>query len=344
MIEGDGGQTWGDVVIAGHRVAPGEARELRLEAGELYTADPLYVPMTVVRGERPGPTVALTAAVHGDELNGVAVIRDLLNDGDLTPERIAGTVVAIPVVNVPGFIRQSRLLPDRRDLNRSFPGSDGGSLTARLAHLLYTEVVQPADYLLDLHTAGGERSNHPQVRVDLGHAPSYALAKLFGCPLTIHGRGPAGSLRRAAAEAGVPAITYEAGAPRVFERRHIDDGLTGCRNVLLALGVIPGEPQEPPVRLTVKKTSWLRAQAGGMIDLQVGLGEPVTRGQTISINTNPFGRERSQLVAPWAGVVLGLSRLPLVHPGDAVCHLARLPRRDLTRWREHWQKAGPFRL
>ena len=328
--------------IAGHRIEPGETRELRLEASELYTADPLYVPMTAVRGTEPGPTVFLTAAVHGDELNGVAIIRDLLIEQDLAALR--GTILAIPVVNVPGFIRQSRTLPDRRDLNRSFPGHAGGSLTARLAHLLYKEVISKSDFGIDLHTAGGERSNYPQIRVDLGHPDSAKLAQAFGCPVIVHGRGPKGALRRTAVSAGVPTIAYEAGSPRVFERRHIDVGLAGVMNVLRHLGLLPGIPVEPPIRIGVRTSTWLRAQAGGMIDLQVGLGEPVERGQAISVNTNPFGHERSTLTAPAAGLVLGLSRHPLVHPGDAVCHLARLPRKDLARWREHWKTVAPIRL
>lgn len=328
---------WGAMRFADHEIAPGTLAEIRLAASEFYTSDPVLVPVTVLRGRRRGPTLFITAAVHGDELNGVAVIRDLLIDHDLS--QLAGTLIAVPVVNVPGFLNQTRALPDRRDLNRTFPGRAAGSLTARLAHLIHRSIIKRADFGLDLHTAGGEHSNFPQVRADLSVPAVAELARAFGCPLVVDGKGPEGSLRRVAVDAGVPTIVYEAGSPRVFERPFIDVGVAGVLSVLRHLKMLPGETAQPAVRIEIARSSWLRAPEGGMIDLKVALGEPVRRGQLLSVGTNPFGRERSQLLAPSAGIVLGLSRLPLVHPGDAVCHLARLPAATLAAWREHWQTA-----
>lgn len=325
---------WGVLRFGGRKVAPGEQAEIRLEVSESYTADPLYLPVTVVRGVRRGPTLFLTAAVHGDELNGVAIVRDLLADQDLSD--LAGTLIAVPVVNVPGFLNQTRALPDRRDLNRSFPGSPDGSFTSRLAHRVYHDVVRHSDFGLDLHTAGGDRANYPHTRADLNDPTVAELAAAFGTELRIHGTGPDGSLRRAALAARVPTIVYEAGSARVFERRFIDAGITGTVNVMRHLGMLPGPLRHPPTRLEVKKSSWVRADVGGILDLRVALGEPVRKGQVISINANPFGRERNQLQAPAGGVVIGLTRTPLVHPGDAVCHLARLPAREVTLWRERW--------
>jgi predicted deacylase len=327
---------WSAMRFAGHEIAPGTFAEIRLAASEFYTSDPVLVPVTVVRGKRRGPTLFVTAAVHGDELNGVAVIRDLLIDQDLS--ELAGTLIAVPVVNVPGFLNQTRVLPDRRDLNRSFPGRVDGSLTARIAHLVFRHIVKRSDFGLDLHTAGGERSNFPHIRADLSVPAVAELARAFGCSLLVAGKGPEGSLRRAAVEAGVPTIAYEAGSPRVFERPFIDVGVAGVLSVLRHLRMLPGERIMPPLQLAVLKSTWLRAPEGGMIDLKVGLGEPVGRGQLLSIGTNPFGRERSQLSAPSGGIVLGLSRLPLVHPGDAVCNLAKLPAKTLLEWRRHWQE------
>jgi hypothetical protein len=325
---------WGALRFSGQEIAPGESAEIRLEVSEHYTADPLFVPVTVIRGPRPGPTLFLTAAVHGDELNGVAVIRDLLIDQDLSD--LAGSLIAVPVVNVPGFLNQNRTLPDGRDLNRSFPGNPDGSFTARLAHRVFQDVVRRSDHGIDLHTAGGDRANYPHVRADVADPRVAELAGAFGCPLVIHGRGPAGALRRVAGGAGVPTVVYEAGSARVFERRFIDAGLQGVLNVMRHLGMIDDGPvRPPPLSLEVKKSSWLRANAGGILDLRVSLGEPLRRGQVISVNTNPFGRERSQLVAPAPGVVIGLTRSPLVHPGDAICHVARLRVRDVNRWRDH---------
>jgi predicted deacylase len=297
--------------------------------------------VTVVRGRRPGPTLFVVATIHGDELIGVGVLRDLLNDHPL--DDLAGTLIAVPVANVPAFLTLDRRLPDRRDLNRGFPGSARGSLTSRLAHVLYREVVLRSDYGIDLHTAGGERRNYPQVRVDLAEPRSAELARAFGCPLVVDGKGPDRSLRRTAVEAGVPTIVYEAGGPKRFERPFIDIGIAGVLNVLRRLGMLPGEPAPPALQLSIRDTRWLRARAGGILDLRVALGQPVRRGQEISVNTNPFGRERSVLRAPSAGLVLGLTQLPLVHPGDAVCHLALLDRPDLDAWRAHWQ-AGRGRV
>lgn len=325
---------WRGLRFGGRDVAPGQAAEIRLEVSEHYTADPLFVPVTVICGPRAGPTLFLTAAVHGDELNGVAVIRDLLIDQDLSG--LAGSLIAVPVVNVPGFLNQNRALPDGRDLNRSFPGSADGSFTARLAHRVFEDVVSQSDFGIDLHTAGGDRSNYPHVRADLDDPRVSDLASAFGCPLVVHGAGPAGALRRVAVKAGVPTIVYEAGSARVFERRLIDTGLRGVLNVMRHLGMVEDGPVEaPPLLLEVKKSTWLRASAGGILDLRVSLGDPVKRGQIISVNTNPFGRERSQLVSPSGGVVIGLTRSPLVHPGDAICHVARLRARDVARWRDY---------
>lgn len=327
---------WKALDFAGTPVAPGATVEIRLKVTELYTAEPVSIPVTVVRGRRPGPTLFVIATIHGDELNGVGVIRDLLNDHPLTD--LAGTLIAVPVANVPGFLNLSRRPPDRRDLNRVFPGSAKGSLTSRLAHTLFREVVARSDYGIDLHTAGGDRSNYPQVRADLSDRRSAELARAFGCPLVLVGKGPDRSLRRVAVESGVPTIVYEAGSPKRLERPFIEIGLRGVLNALRHLGMLPGEPVPPPIQLTVRETHWVRARAGGIIDLRAELGQPLRRGHEISVNTNPFGRERSVLLAPYPGIVLGLTQLPLVHPGDAVCHLARLKRPEMELWRRCWDK------
>lgn len=330
----------GSFTLGGTEVRLGETAELRLKVAESYTAEPVTVPVTVVRGG-PGPTLFVTATVHGDELNGVGILRGILNDTDFSGLR--GTLIAVPVVNVPGFLNQDRRLPDRRDLNRSFPGSPRGSLTSRLADTLFREVIRKSDFGIDLHTAGGERTNYPQVRADLSNPGVAELAQVFGCPLMVDGAGPEGSLRRVAVEAGVPTIVYEAGSPRRLEKPFIGVGIAGVLNVLRHLKMMPGEPVSPPLRFAIGRTHWVRARAGGILDLKVDLGQPLRRGQAISVNTNPFGRERSQLKAPHAGVVLGLTQLPLVHPGDAICHVARLEPREIEAWREYWNQNGRIR-
>jgi hypothetical protein len=328
------------LTFAGSPVALGETAELRLKVAESYTAEPVTVPITVVRGA-PGPTVFVTATVHGDELNGVGILRGLLNDTDFSA--LKGTLIAVPVVNVPGFLNQDRRLPDRRDLNRSFPGSRGGSLTARLAEALFREVVRQSDFGIDLHTGGGERTNYPQIRADLASPGVAELAQAFGCSLIVDGAGPEGSLRRTAVTAGVPTIVYEAGSALRFEKPFIQVGIAGVLNVLRHLKMMPGEPALPPLRFLIDRTHWVRSQTGGILDLKVDLGQPLRRGQEISVNTNPFGREKSPLKAPHSGLVLGLTQLPLVHPGDAICHVARLTPREIEAWAEYWSQNGRIR-
>ncbi|MBW8878184.1 MAG: succinylglutamate desuccinylase/aspartoacylase family protein [Acidobacteria bacterium] len=325
------------LTFAGAPVALGQTAELRLKVAESYTAEPVSVPVTVVRGA-PGPTVFVTATVHGDELNGVGILRGLLNDTDFSALR--GTLIAVPVANVPGFLNRDRRLPDRRDLNRSFPGSRRGSLTARLAEMLFREVVRKSDFGIDLHTAGGERTNYPQVRADLAQPAVAELARAFGCPLVVDGAGPEKSLRRTAVAAGVPTVVYEAGSAQRLERPFIEVGIAGVLNVLRHLGMMPGETACPPLRLTVERTHWIRSRTGGILDLKVDLGQPLRRGQAISVNTNPFGREKSQVKAPYAGVVLGLTQLPLVHPGDAICNVARVDPRAIDAWGDYWRQNG----
>lgn len=329
------GRRWGPLDFAGSRVAPGDLREIRLKVAESYTADPISIPVTVVRGTKPGPTLFLTATVHGDELVGVGIIRSLLNDHSFSD--LKGTLIAVPVANVPGFLILSRTLPDRRDLNRNFPGSPKGSLTSRVAHALFTEVILRSDFGIDLHTAGAGRTNYPQIRADLSNSRVRELALTFGCPIMVNNKGPERSLRKTAVASGIPTIVYEAGSTRVLESPHIEVGLQGVLNVLRMLGMMPGEPaKSPEIHLEIQRTHWVRARVGGILDLKVALGQPVHRGQILSVNTNPFGRERNQLKAPHGGLVLGLTRLPLVHPGDAVCHLARLNASDLKAWSRFW--------
>jgi len=332
----DAEKSWGALDFAGTRVAPGESGEIRLKVSETYTAEVVAIPVTVLRGKAPGPALFLSASIHGDELNGVGIIRDLLNDHPW--DELAGTLVAVPVANVPAFLNQDRRLPDRRDLNRSFPGSSRGSLTSRVARALFDEVIKRCDFGVDLHTGGGDRSNYPQLRADLDVPEVADLARAFGSPFVVHGKGPERSLRRTAVRAGVPTVVFEAGSPRRFERPAIEAGKLGVLNVLRHLSMLPGEPEPPPLAFQVRESRWVRARAGGILDLKVELGQPVSRGEEISLNTNPFGRERSALKAPHSGVVLGLTQLPLVHPGDAICHLARLERSELAAWREVWHR------
>jgi predicted deacylase len=266
----------------------------------------------------------LSAALHGDEINGVEVMREVV--AGIDPDVLRGTILAVPVVNVFGFVAESRYLPDRRDLNRSFPGSTGGSLAARLAHLFMTEIVARAACGIDLHTGSNHRSNLPHVRADLENRDARRLAQAFGTTIVLHGRGPEGSLRAAAADAGVPCIVYEAGEANRFNRKAVAAGVDGIFRTLKALGMLPDVDVTSAARpIRIDKAKWVRAQQGGIVRLQVELGDAVRRRQVLGEITDTFGDLQATIRAPAAGIVFGLTRHPLAHRGDAIVHLAVTP-------------------
>lgn len=315
--------------LGGTSVPVGTRGDLLLKVSESYTGDRLSIPVTVTNGVDDGPTVFVTAAIHGDELNGIAIVRELLTG--VTPARLAGTLVCVPMVNVLGVQFHSRYLPDRRDLNRCFPGSAGGSTASRLANTLMTEVVTGADAGIDLHTATNRRTNAPQVRVRLDDPAAARLGHAFGAPFLVHASLRPGSLRDAADKEGVPVLTYEGGEAMRFEDDVIATGTAGIMRVMGALGMLAPEdvpaPPSAPVRVS-DETHWVRAERGGVLDLLVGPGDEVAHGQPLWTVVSPFGHERNQMDSPYAGVVIGLTTLPLVNPGDAVVHLAVLGRHD----------------
>jgi uncharacterized protein len=313
--------------LGGADVPPGARTDLLLKVSESYTGDRTSIPITVVNGERPGPMLFVTAAVHGDELNGIGIVRDLLNR--LEPADLSGALVCVPVVNVLGVQFHSRYLPDRRDLNRCFPGSSSGSTASRIAHTLMTEVVAQADVGIDLHTAANRRMNMPQVRANLSDERAYELGLAFGAPYLIDASRRAGSLRDAADREGVPVLTFEGGQALRFEDDVIEVGVAGVLRVLGAMGMLDDVPPPPenPV-LESDETHWIRADRGGILDFNVGPGDTVEVEQPLWTVTGPFGRERNQQLSPYEGVVIGMTTLPLVNPGDAVVHIAVPGRHD----------------
>jgi uncharacterized protein len=321
--------------IAGAEVLPGETRDLRLKVSESYTGDPVAIPIRVIRAPAPsdggddGPVVLITGGVHGDELNGAGIVRQLLG----TPlELLRGTLVLVPIVNSFGFENHTRYLPDRRDLNRSFPGSApgkrAGSLASRIAGAFFHEVVRQCDYGIDLHTAAVRRTNFPNVRGDLSIPAVRRIARAFGCELIVNGKGPKGSLRREACASGCPTIILEAGEVWKIEPGVVEVGVRGIRNVLIELGMLAGNPSRPAYQTRVDRTAWVRAEVGGILIFHVGPGEIVEAGQPIAANVSIVGEHQSILTAPADGIVLGMTTLPAAKPGDPVCHIA-IPRRSV---------------
>ncbi len=308
------------LAIAGEQVGLGERRDVLLTITESYSSAPVTVPIHVWRGARPGPVVFVTGAVHGDEINGTGIIRSLILRAPFDLE--AGTLLLVPVVNILGFDRHTRYLPDRRDPNRSFPGTATGSLASRFAHRIFEEVVARADFGIDLHTAAVRRVNYPNVRGDLGNEGCERLVSAFGSELVVSSKGPKGSLRRAACAANCPTIILEAGEVWKVEPGIVEYGRRGIHNVLIDLGMTSGERRGPPFQLRVTKTTWVRAQVGGFLEFHVAPGSVVQRGQVLATNTSLIGREQNVLESPVSGVVLGMTTLPAVVPGDPVCHIA----------------------
>ena len=310
------------IIVGGHEVQPGCVDGFELPIGRLVTGTAMALPVRVVHGSTPGPTVWLNAAIHGDEIAGVEIITRVLRD--LDPLEVRGTVLAVPVVNVWGFVGGDRLLPDRRDLNRSFPGSATGSLAAQIANLFMTEIVDRSSVGIDLHTGTDNRTNLPQIRADLDDPETRRLAEAFGAPLMVHARNRAGTLRQAATRRGATVLLYEAGEALRFDEDAIGSGVTGVRRVLAATGVIDGPtgPDEPS--LTSRSTTWARAGRSGILHLAVGLGGRVERRQVLGSIDDAFGNSVAAVRAPRDGMVIGCTRSPLVNRGDAVAHIAEL--------------------
>jgi hypothetical protein len=309
------------IEIAKEVIQPGQLRRLDLPVSRLPTQTLLSLPVTVVNGVESGPRLWLSAAIHGDELNGVEIIRQVLTK--VEPQRLRGTIIAVPIVNVFGFIEQSRYLPDRRDLNRSFPGSETGSLASRLANLFMTEIVSHSTHGIDLHTAAIHRINLPQIRANLDDEETYRCAKAFGAPIIMHATTRDGSLRQAATKRGIPILLYEAGEALRFHSQAIKAGVEGILRVIDCLEMYEFTSVAPAVASQeVRESKWIRAPRGGIFHLEVSLGELVEKKQPLGFITDAFGENSHKVRASCSGIVISYTQNPLVNQGDAIIHIA----------------------
>lgn len=318
----------GPITIGGVEVGPGERRTIEIPVARLPTAAGLSMPVHVVRGRKAGPSLFVSAAIHGDEINGVEIVGRLLRMKAL--ERMRGTLIAVPVVNVFGFSGYSRYLPDRRDLNRSFPGSERGSLAARLAHLFMEEVVGHATHGIDLHTGALHRTNLPQLRVTQGDRASLAMAKHFGALVVLKSEMRDGSLRAAAFERKVPIVVYEGGEALRFDEWAIRAGLRGVIATMHHLDMLPTrrkEARELPQPVVSSTSVWIRAPEGGILRTRASLGARVARGDTLGTIGDAYGHEPVPVRAPGDAIVIGRTQLPVVNEGDALFHLLPLDAR-----------------
>jgi predicted deacylase len=313
-------------VIGGQSVAEGTHVTVRLPLPDFYTHAPTTLPVHVLRGRQPGPCLLATSALHGDEINGVEIIRRLAGHPSLT--RLKGTLILIPVMNIFGFVAQSRYLPDRRDLNRSFPGSPKGSMAARLANLVVSEVLPVCTHVVDIHTGAVARENLPQIRAAFSGNPELeALAKAFNAPVVLDASLRDGTFREAAQKRGILAMVYEAGEALRFDEVSIRAGVAGVLNVLSHLGMIRKRAsRKAHSPLVAKSTQWVRAPQSGVMRSLTVLGAKVAVGDRLALIGDPFGDHEEEVISPAAGIVIGRTKVPLVHEGEAVFHIAKFDR------------------
>lgn len=303
-------------------IAPGEHKSLALDVPGQSAFTPLSMPVHVVHGRRDGPVLFISAAIHGDEINGIEIIRQLRHNRALS--RLRGTLICVPIVNVYGFLNHTRYLPDRRDLNRSFPGSEHGSLAARMADIFATEIVQRATHGIDLHTGANHRVNLPHIRANMDHEECKSLAMAFGTPVAISANLRDGSLRQYALEKGITMLLYEAGEALRFDKLSVRAGVRGILNVMRALGMLPArKAAKAPEVVIASGSEWVRAPQTGLLRIEAPLGARVEKGQPVGKIADAVGDNEVSVLASATGIIVGRTNLPVTNEGDALFHIAR---------------------
>ncbi len=310
------------IEIAGVNVKAGSRQSIDIPLPSFYTHSAASMPVHVVHGRNPGPCLLVCAAIHGDEINGVEIIRRILTHKLIN--KIKGTLIAIPVVNVFGFVSKSRYLPDRRDLNRAFPGSETGSMAARLANVVMTEIIPHCTHVIDLHTGAVNRENLPQIRAKLDEEPlNEAMARAFGVPVILNANLVDGSFRAAASELDIPVILYEAGEALRFEEVAIRAGVKGILGVMSHLGMRRKSAKHKESKTLIANASqWVRAGQSGILRSLVASGSKVESSEVLAYINDPLGENSETLLSPVSGIVIGKTNLPLVFEGEAVFHIA----------------------
>ena len=309
----------------GEAIPAGESRDVSLAVSESYSGMTVQIQIQIRRAIEDGPVVFVTAALHGDEINGTGAVRQLIQDEDF--RLLRGSVILVPVLNLLAFDRHTRYLPDRRDLNRSFPGSEGGSLAGRMASTIFNEIVSRCDYGIDLHTASVRRTNYPNVRGDLTNPKVRRLAESFGSEIILDTKGPKGGFRREACLAGCPTIIMEGGEVWKVQPGVVEAAVRGIKNVFRKLEMLDGRMESPKYQIVIRKSKWIRAERGGFLLFHVKPGDIIEKGQPLATNTTLLGRDNSTVHAPFNAVVIGMTSLPAISPGEPICNLGELPGR-----------------
>jgi uncharacterized protein len=313
--------------IGTYSIPVGLRQTIELPISVLANHTPISLPVHVIHGAKPGPVVFISGVVHGDEILGVEIVRRIVQHAAL--KSIAGTLLAVPIVNAFGFLNHSRYMPDRRDLNRSFPGSDRGSLASLLADLFMKEVVLRSQYGIDLHTAALHRENLPQIRIAPDEPELLKLAKKFGAPVVLVSKLRDGTLRQCARDKGVKVLLYEAGEAMRFDEDAIATGVTGILNVLASLKMITHKAEPGKPSAVSQSSAWLRAPEGGILRSPADVGVHVSKGEIIGEISSPLGELSAPIRADNEGIIVGRTNLPIVNRGDALFHVARMKKSDM---------------
>jgi len=311
------------LMLAGQEIKAGTTKSFNIKVGKHYDSSEIKMPVVVIRGKKDGPTIFVSAAIHGDEIAGTEIVKRLVNSKKI--KQLKGTLIAIPIVNVFGYYTLSRYLPDRRDLNRCFPGSEKGSLGSRIAHLFLNEIVSKCDFGIDLHSGSNHRTNLPQIRAQIDDAKTKELAEAFGTPVIMNAPLRENSLREAAKDFGVRVLVYEGGESLRYSESIIRYGLKGIYAVMAKTGMIKKELRVNSAQSKVfvaSSSHWVRAGRGGAHRFLKKIGDKVVAGTKIGVVTDSFADKKFYIKAHHEGIIIGQSLLPLVHKGDALFHIA----------------------
>lgn len=312
-----------DLIILNEKIAPGESKTINFSFAKLYTATKVEIPIIIERALAPGPTVLLTAGIHGDEINGVEIVRQIIAKKINKPKR--GTTICIPILNIFGFLNTSRAFPDGRDLNRVFPGTKTGSLASRVAYHFTKEILPLADYCLDFHTGGAQRFNASQIRIAPGEENLKKLATVFNAPFTVHSSNITKSYRATCYKMGIPTLLFEGGKSLESNKHTVKDGVDGVIRILDHLQMLNDLTEVPVAKaapVLIKKSRWVRAQKSGLLHIKINCNKHVQKGEFLATITDPYGKMRIKVLAPNEGYIINVNHAPIVNQGDAIFHLS----------------------
>ncbi|MBD3862885.1 MAG: putative deacylase [Olleya marilimosa] len=309
--------------ILGEKIKPGQSAEVSFNVAKLHTRTPVDVPIIIERSKKPGPTILFTAGIHGDEINGIEIVRQLISKGINKPK--IGTTICIPVLNIFGFINMARAFPDGRDLNRVFPGMKNGSLASRVAYELIHEVVPHVDFIVDFHTGGAYRFNAPQIRIEKGSEDDDVMAEIFGAPFILYSKNLNKSFRNACNKLGKPILLYEGGKSFDLDNTVTNTGVNGAKRIMNHFGMLRRqfkvtEPKKECVKIT--ESSWMRAKHSGMFKATIKVGIEVKIGDDIGNITDPYGKFNHFVKAKYSGYIININQSPIVYQGDALFHIS----------------------